>query len=116
MILYKYIYINLNTMIFDFLKKQKEIKNKIKIIKVMIISLNIPDIQKDLYLEAISILSEEGLENLYNTLSTFTKQLELEELDDISKNNFVHVAWMRKKEAKEKQKEINSFSFLINNL
>jgi hypothetical protein len=103
-------------MIFDFLKKQKEINNKIKIIKVMIISLNIPDIQKDLYLEAISILSEEGLENLYITLITFTKQLELEELEDISKNNFVHITWMRKKEAKEKQKEINSFSFLINNL
>jgi hypothetical protein len=78
-------------MIFDFLKKQKEINNKIKIIKVMIISLNIPDIQKDLYLEAISILSEEGLENLYITLITFTKQLELEELEDISKNNFVHI-------------------------
>jgi hypothetical protein len=46
-------------MIFDFLKKQKEIKNKIKIIKVMIISLNIPDTQKELYLEAISILSED---------------------------------------------------------
>jgi hypothetical protein len=46
-------------MIFDFLKKQKEIKNKIKIIKVMIISLNIPDTQKELYIEAISILSED---------------------------------------------------------
>ncbi|MDP3381389.1 MAG: hypothetical protein Q8S84_08045 [bacterium] len=44
-------------MIFDFLKKQKEITQKRKIIKVMIISLNIPEKQKELYLEAISILS-----------------------------------------------------------
>jgi len=40
-------------MIFDFLKKQKEITEKKKIIKIMIISLNIPDEQKELYLDAI---------------------------------------------------------------
>lgn len=103
-------------MIFDFLKKQKEIKQKRKIIKVMVISLNIPDLHKELYLEAISILSEDWLEKLYKELSLFTKQLELEELEQINKNDFSQIAWMRKKEANEKQKEINSFSFLINNL
>jgi hypothetical protein len=82
----------------------------------MIISLNIPDTQKELYLEAISILSEDWLENLYITLIKFTKQLELEELDNINKQNFANIAWMRKKEIKEKQKELNSFTFLINNL
>jgi hypothetical protein len=46
-------------MIFDFLKKQKEITQKRKIIKVMIISLNIPEKQKELYLEAITILSKD---------------------------------------------------------
>lgn len=103
-------------MIFDFLKKQNEIKKKKKIIKVMIISLNIPDLQKELYLEAISILSKDWLNNLYKELTLFTKQLELEEMNEIDKQNYSQVAWMRKKEAKEKQKEINSFSFLINNL
>ena len=44
------------------------------------------------------------------------KELEEEELEKINKQNFSEVAWMRKKEAREKQKEINSFSFLINNL
>lgn len=103
-------------MIFDFLKKQKEITKKRKIIKVMIISLNIPDKQKELYLEAITILSKDWLERLYITLSNFTKELENENLNKISEYNFSKVAWMRKKEADEKQKEINSFSFLINNL
>jgi len=103
-------------MIFDFLKKQKEITQKRKIIKVMIISLNIPDKQKELYLEAITILSKDWLEKLYITLSNFTKQLEMEQLNDINNMNFSQVAWMRKKEAIEKQKEINSFTFLINNL
>ncbi len=103
-------------MIFDFLKKQKEITQKRKIIKVMIISLNIPEKQKELYLEAITILSVDWLERLYISLSNFTKQLEYEEMDNINRQNYSQIAWMRKKEAVEKQKEINSFTFLINNL
>jgi len=103
-------------MIFDFLKKQKELSKKKKIIEIMILSLNIPDKQKELYLEAISILEKEGLEKLYIDLSKFARELEEEELNNIWNNNFSQVAWMRKKEAKEKQKELNSFSFLISNL
>jgi len=103
-------------MIFDFLKKQKELSKKKKIIEIMILSLNIPDKQKELYLEAISILEEEGLEKLYIDLSKFARELEEEELNNIWNSNFSQVAWMRKKEAKEKQKELNSFSFLISNL
>jgi len=103
-------------MIFNFLKKQKELSKKKKIIEIMILSLNIPDKQKDLYLEAISILEEKGLEKLYIDLSKFAHELEEEELKNIWNNNFSQITWMRKKEAKEKQKELNSFSFLISNL
>lgn len=103
-------------MIFDFLKKQKEITEKKKIIEIMIISLNIPEEQKELYMEAISILTNDWLEKLYISLSKFINELELEELNNIWKTNFYQVAWMRKKEANEKQKELNSFSFLISNL
>lgn len=103
-------------MIFDFLRKQSEINKKRNIIKVMIKSLNIAEDQKKLYLEAISILNIQGLEKLYISLTNFIKELELENLDNINKQNFYHIAWMKKKEAKEKQKEINSFSFLISNL
>jgi len=103
-------------MIFDFLKKQKEINKKKKIIELMIFSLNIPDNQKELYLEAISILTNDWLEKLFINLTKFTHELELEELNNIENSNFYHVAWMRKKEAQEKQKELNSFSFLISNL
>lgn len=103
-------------MIFDFLKKQKELSKKKKLIEIMIISLNIPDKQKELYFEAIQILSKEWLEKLYLTLSNFIKQLEYEQLNEINKNNYSQISWLRKKEAIEKQKEINSFNFLINNL
>jgi hypothetical protein len=70
-------------MIFNFLKKQKELSKKKKIIEIMILSLNIPDKQKDLYLEAISILEEKGLEKLYIDLSKFAHELEEEELKNI---------------------------------
>ena len=103
-------------MIFDFLKKQNNLIKKRKIIKLIIVSLNISEKQKELYIEAISILKEDWLENLYINLTNFTKRLELEELDNINGQNFSKIAWMRKKEIKQKQKELNSFSFLINNL
>jgi hypothetical protein len=79
-------------MIFEYLKKQKEISKKRELIKVMIVSLNIPDKQKELYLESISILKVDGLEKLYITLTNFTKELEEEELEKINKQNFSEVA------------------------
>lgn len=103
-------------MIFEFLNKQKELNKKREIIKVMIVSLNIPDKQKYLYLESISILKEDWLERLYISLSNFSRELENDELKNISKDNYSKLIWMKKKEKKEKQKELNSFSFLINNL
>ncbi len=103
-------------MIFDFLKKQKEITKKRKIIKLIIISLNISEEQKNLYLETILVLDSKWLEKLYISLSNFVKQIEYQELDNINKQNFSRITWLRKKEAKDKQREINSFSFLINNI
>lgn len=103
-------------MIFEYLKKQKEINKKKQIIKIMIVSLNIPEKQKELYLESISILNKSWLERLFDTLSNFTKEIENNKLNNISNSNFSNIAWMKKKEANEKEKELNSFSFLINNL
>lgn len=103
-------------MIFDFLNKQKKINNKIKLTKVMIMSLNIPEDQKSLYIQALDILDNNWIEKLYDKLIYFVKILELKDINEINKNNYSKVTWMRKKEAIEKQKDLNSFSFLINNL
>lgn len=103
-------------MIFEFLKKQQNKKRKKDLIIIMIQSLQIPEPAKLLYLEALSILDFEGLDLLYNDLTNFIERFENKELEEISKENFSSIAWMRKKEALEKQKEINSFSFLLHNL
>jgi hypothetical protein len=49
-------------------------------------------------------------------LIKFVEKYEIKELEDISKSNFINIAWMQKKEALQKKKEINAFNFLINNI
>lgn len=103
-------------MISTFIKKQREKKNKIKILRTMIWALNINETQKEMYLWALDIVNESEFENLYKDISNFIEEIEIKEIKDIQKGNFVEIAGMRKKEAVEKQKDINAFSFLINNL
>lgn len=103
-------------MIWTFIKKQREKKNKIKILRTMIISLNIHEKQKDIYISALDVINESQFEALYRDISNFIEEIEIKEIKDIEKSNFVEIAGMRKKEAVEKQKDINTFSFLINNL
>jgi hypothetical protein len=103
-------------MIFDFLKKQKEFEKKKKLTQVMIMSLEIPNAQKSIYLQALEIVDKKHIDIIYNDLIKFVEKYELKELEDISKSNFVNIAWMQKKEANAKIKEINAFNFLINNI
>lgn len=103
-------------MIFEFLRKQKKPNDKIKLTQIMLMNLQIPEDQKSLYLQALDILDEEWIDRIYESLTHFVKDIEISEIADIQKNNFSNINWMKKKEAEEKKKEINSFSFLINNL
>jgi hypothetical protein len=103
-------------MIFSFLKKQKETKKKIELLKIMVQSLNIPEEQKELYIESFSILDKDGIEKLYKETTLFIESYEIHELEEINEKNFSSIAGMRKKEAIEKAKEMNAFSFLLHNV
>ena len=103
-------------MIFNFLKKRKKTVEKIELIKIMFVSLKIPERQKSLYIQALDVLDESWIDRIYNELSDFTNNLELKNLEDIQKNNFSVINWLRLKEAEEKKEELNSFNFLINKL
>lgn len=103
-------------MLFKFLQKQKDTKIKRKLIHTMISSLNIPEKQKKLYLDALDVLSLEDSQKLYDNLTAFVEKIEMKEISQIQKDNFSSIAWMRKKEAKEKLEEMNGFSFLLHNL
>lgn len=103
-------------MIFEFLKKQSKIKEKIKLTKIMFLNLHIPEDQKSLYIQALDILDESWIDRIFKSLTLFIENTEIQNLNDIQKNNFSIINGMKKKEAEERKKEINSFSFLINNL
>ncbi len=103
-------------MIFDFLKKQKEFEKKKKLTQIMIMSLEIPDKQKSIYLQALEIIEDKKIDKIYKQLSDFVEKYEIKTLEDISKTNFLSIAWMQKKEADAKKKEINAFNLLINNI
>lgn len=103
-------------MLFPFLKKQKSNSHKKKLIETIIVSLNVSEDQKKLYIDSLDVLAEEELEMLYKKLTAFVEKIELKELGSIRDDNFASIAGMRKKEAKEKIQEVNSFSFLLNNL
>ena len=103
-------------MIFDFLKKHKEINKKKKLIKIIVVSLCIPDEQKELYIESLDIVDDKYIDNLYLKLTKFTENIEIKQIEEINKKNFTEIDGMRKKEAVEKQKELNAFSFLIHNI
>ena len=103
-------------MIFKFLEKQKEIKKKKELIKVMIDSIDFSDEQKYLYTESLNILDIDWVNSLYLDLTLFIRDVEIKELEDINKKNFSTIAWMKKSEAEEKKEDLNSFSFLLHNL
>jgi hypothetical protein len=103
-------------MLFTFLQKQTDKRKQKKLIETMIISLNISPEQKQLYMQALEVLSVEESEILFKNLTRFIEKIELKEIEEIKKESYVSVAGMRKKEAEEKAKEMNSFSFLLHNL
>lgn len=103
-------------MLFNFLRKQKDISKQRKLIETMIASLNVSPEQKELYIQALEVLSPEESEKLYQNLIKFVEKIELKEIEEIKKESFSSISGMRKKEAEEKLEEMNSFSFLLHNL
>jgi len=103
-------------MLFDFLKKQNSKNSKIKILRTMIFALQVGDDIKELYIQSLDILDEQNIDKLYQDISYFVQKIEIKEIEDIQKTSFAMIDNMTKKESEEKKKEINSFSFLFNNI
>lgn len=103
-------------MIFKFWEKQSEIATKKLLLRKLIKKIDIPESDKELILWAIATVSDEKLSAFYESIVHFIEKLELKEIEEIEKNNFVSIDWMTYKQAKEKKQKINSFNFLLNNL
>lgn len=103
-------------MLLNIFKKYSEITKKKKIIFTIIQNLNINEKQKNLYLDSLDFLDEVWLDKLYKSLESFILEIEKKQINDIHTESFTKIAGMRKKEVVEKQREINSFWFLLNNI
>ncbi len=103
-------------MLINFLRKQSDLSKKKKVLLTMIKNIKISEDQKELYIKTLDILDEKWLDNLYRSVSAFVEEVEMTDIKNIAKNNFSSISGMRKKEAIEKQKDINSFSFLLSNI
>lgn len=103
-------------MIFPFLNKKKKLNEKKELLKIMILTLNIQEEQKKLYLDAFSVLDEKNIDKFYNDISKFIEDFEIKQVEEIRNNSFSFINWIRKKEAEEKKKDLNSFNFLLSNL
>lgn len=110
------IYKRICIMIFEFLKRKKKIKDKKRLLKASFLNLHIPEQQKLLYIQALDIVDEEWLDRLYKLLTNYIENIEIKNLEEIQKTSFSIITGLRRKEAEEKKEEINSFSFLINNI
>lgn len=103
-------------MIFKFWEKQKELSTKKLLLRKLIRKVDIPETDKTLFLEAIWVVPDENIENLYAEVVSFIENFELKEIEEIEKTNFVSIDWMTVKEANNKKKDINSFNFLLTNI
>lgn len=103
-------------MLFTFLKKQTNTLNKKNLTKAMFLKLHIPEEQKQLYIEALEILDEEWVNRLYEAVTNFVEKVEMKQMWEIQDKKYAKVDGLRKKEALERQQEINSFNLLIDKL
>ncbi len=103
-------------MLFDIWKHTKKTFHKKHLIITLLRSISIPEDHKEIYFQAIDILSDEELDVLFENLTKFVEKVEIKQIEEIEKESFSVIAGMRKKEAEEKLEEINSFSFLLHNI
>ncbi len=69
-----------------------------------------------MFLEAVDICDNKKIESLYQNVLEFIKNLEIKEVEKISKESFVDIEWLSKNEAEQKKKELNSYNFLLTNI
>ncbi len=103
-------------MVSKILKKYHKANQKKAMLKTIISALKISEQQKQLYLDALEVIKNDALDNLYEDITAFADNVEVKEIQDIRKQNFTNIQWMTKQEAEEKKQDLNAFSFLLHNL
>ncbi len=103
-------------MIFSFWKKQTQIRVQKNLLRNLIKKIEIPETDKQMFLEAIDICDDQKMNTLYESVSHFIQDLEIKKVENISKTSFVKIESLSKKDAEQKKKELNSYNFLLTNI
>ncbi len=97
------------------LKKFKEKKQRLSIVRESILTLQIDEKQKQLYLDSLELLNDEQLDNLYIQFTALISILEDNKIKQDYKDSHSTTISTHKTENIEKQKELNSLHLLLEN-
>ncbi len=97
-------------------KKYKEREYRILLMKDVIKNLDIDEKQKQMYIDSFDILDDESLTRFYNKLTSVIEIIE-EDIDN-KKNidNKQKIFEIKKIEIAEKETEINTYNFILDNI
>lgn len=94
------------------LERYRKKKEKRLIVRELILSLRIDERQRNLYLESLDILDEDGMQVLYERLYQFVESLEEKNIYNSKKT----IDSVRQKESAEREKDARSFNILLDNV
>lgn len=94
------------------LERYRKKKEKRLIVRELILSLRIDERQRNLYLESLDILDEDGMQVLYERLYQFVESLEEKNIHNSKKT----IDSVRQKESDEREKDARSFNILLDNV
>jgi len=97
------------------LKKFKEKKQRLSIVRESILTLQIDEKQKQLYLDSLELLDDNQLDNLYIQFTALINILEDNKIKQDYRNSHSSNISTNKIENTEKQKELNSLHLLLEN-
>lgn len=97
-------------------RKYKQREYRLILIKELIEWLEIDSRQKNLYLESLEVLDEEGLERFYNKLTSVIEIIEEDENKSTFKKQTQEIYKINTQEELEKKQEINSFNLILDNI
>lgn len=103
-------------MMFNFWKKQNNTWVQKRLLKNLIKKIEIPESDKQMFLWAVEIISDEKIESLYEWVLAFIKDLEIKEVAKISQTSYVSIDWLSQQEAENKRQELNWYNLLLTNV
>lgn len=97
-------------------RKYKEREYRLLLVKELIEWLEVDSRQKNLYIESLEILDEEGLDRFYKKLTSVIEIIEENENSISFQKQKQEVYNLNKEEILERKQELNSYNMILDNI